>query len=580
MPKIEPGMAKSEGTFKRGDSLFSIRYSWRCTCLSLVALVATPSGSAAQRAGPAAAADPLVPALATITPHLIEAPLRLLADDLMEGRAPGTRGGDLAARYLASQFAALGLKPGAPDGSFYQWVSLAGLTPEVSVVVGAQRRTLVLEPGADIVAWPERTDSLATLDAEIVFGGYGIAAPEWDWDDYKGAAQTGRILLVLPNEPGAGDSAFFRGNALTSYGLWTHKLEQAARMGAAGVLLVHTPQEVPLPWAAVQSSWSGERLLPDRPPTQSLRFAAWITADAARRIVEATGKDYALLLQRARLRDFRPLDVGARAAVDLRSRVRRFRSPNVIARLDGADSVGRADVVLLTAHYDHLGAGPSQGADSIYNGAVDNASGLGVMLAAATALTRAGRAPRRSVVFAATTASEAGGLGASTYLSQPAASLDRTVSVVALDRANVWGPTRDIVALGGELSGLGDWAATAAGAEGLQVSPDPFPRLGDFYRSDQIAFARAGVPAVLLRSGIRYPEKDSSWGGEQWRAYLDQRYHRPSDQVAQDFDYRGLVQLARVLSRLVWSLAESADFPAWLPGSEFRPAGQRLRPAR
>jgi Zn-dependent M28 family amino/carboxypeptidase len=558
---------------------------WLRTGLALgiivVALVGAPLPGAAQRVrSESAPPDPLAQGLAAVTPHLIEAPLRLLADDLMEGRAPGTRGGDLAARYLASQFAALGLKPGAPDGSFYQWVSLAGLTTEASVVVGAQRQTLVLEPGTEIVAWPERADSLATLDAEIVFAGYGIAAPEWDWDDYKGAAQTGRIVMVLPNEPGAGDSALFRGEALTAYGLWTHKLEQAARMGAAGVLLVHAPEAAPLPWAAVQASWSGERLLLDRPPTQSLRFAAWITADAARRIVEATGKDYALLLRRARLRDFRPLDVGARAAVDLRSRVRRFRSPNVIARLEGADSAGRTDAVVLTAHYDHLGIRPAQGADSIYNGAVDNASGLGVMLAAATGLTRAARAPRRSVLFAATTASEAGGLGAATYIAQPAAPLDRTVAVVNLDRANVWGPTRDIVALGGELSELRDWVTAAARAESLQVVPAQLPQVADFYRSDQVAFARAGLPAVLLRSGVRYVEKDSSWGGQQWVAYLDQRNHRPGDQVRPDFDYRGLIQTARVLTRLAWSLAESSEFPKWLPGSEFRPAGQRLRPGR
>jgi Zn-dependent M28 family amino/carboxypeptidase len=430
------------------------------------------------------------------------------------------------------------------------------------------------------VAWPERADSLASLDAEIAFVGYGIAAPEWGWDDYKGAAQTGRIVMVLPNEPGVNDSALFRGEALTVYGLWTHKLELAARMGAAGVLLVHTPEATPLSWATVQASWSGERLLPDRPPTQSLRFAAWITADVARRIVEATGKDFGLLLRRAGQRDFRPLDVGARAAVDLRSRVRRFRSPNVIARLDGSDSAGRGDAVVLTAHYDHLGIRTAQGADSIYNGAVDNASGLGLMLAAATGLTRAARAPRRSVVLVATTGSEAGGLGAATYVAQPAAPLDRTVAVVNLDRANAWGPTRDIVALGGELSELGDWVAAAASAESLQVVPDPLPQLADFYRSDQVAFARAGLPAVLLRSGVRYLEKDSSWGGQQWVAYLDQRNHRPADEVRPDFDYRGLVQTARVLTRLAWSLAESGEFPKWLPGSEFRPAGQRLRPGR
>lgn len=564
-------------------SNIEFRHSWLGACLGLVALVTAPAQGTPQRGWPnPSLVDPLAQGLAAITPQSIEAPLRFLADDLMEGRAPGTRGGDLAARYLAAEFSGLGLKPGSPDGSFYQWVSLAGLTTEASVVIGAQRRTLVLEPGTDFVAWPERTDSLATLDAEVVFAGYGITAPEWNWDDYKGAAQTGRIVMTLVNEPGAGagDSAFFRGGARTAFGLWSYKLEQAARMGAVGVLLIHSPQVEPMPWAAIQSSWSGERVLLDRPPTQSLRFAAWITADAARRIVEATGKDYGLLLRRAAQRDFRPLEVGARAAIDLRSRVRRFRSPNVIARLDGADSRGRADIVLLTAHYDHLGSRASQGTDSIYNGAVDNASGLALALAVATALTRATNPPRHSVVFAATTASEAGGLGAATYLGQPAAPLDRTVAVVNLDRANVWGPTRDIVALGGELSTLGDDVAAAARAESLEVTPDPFPEFGDFYRSDQIAFARSGLPAVLLRSGVRYPEKEPGWGSQQWRGYFEQTYHGPSDQVRQDFDYRGLVQAARVVSRLVWSLADRAGFPVWRPGAEFRPAGQRLRPPR
>ncbi len=541
--------------------------------LAALALAAAPPQVVPQRARE----EPTAPSLAVITQQLIEAPVRFLADDLLEGRAPGTRGGDLAARYLASQFAGLGLRPGAPDGSFYQWISLAGLTSEASVVVGAQRGTLVLNVGADVVAWPERADSVTTLDADVVFAGYGVSAPEWDWDDYKGAAQTGRIVMVLPSEPRGDDSTAFRGKASTGYGLWPYKLEQAARMGAVGVLLVHAPEAVPLIWAAVRNTWSGEHLLLDRPPLQSLRFAAWITSDAARRMIEATGKDYALLLRRAELREFRPVELGARAAVDLRSRVRRFRSPNVIARLDGADSAARAEAVLVTAHYDHLGTGPSEAADSIYNGAVDNASGLGVVLAAATALARAPKPPRRTVVFAATTAAEAGNLGAAAYVTQPAVPLNRTVAVLNLDGGNVWGPTRDIVAVGAELSSLADAVAAAARAESLQVAADPNPQLGDLYRSDQLPFAMAGVPVALLRPGPTYAEHETGWGNQQWRAYLTDRYHRPSDGVRPDFDYRGMVQQARLLTRLIWSLAESEAFPAWRPGAEFRQAGQRLR---
>jgi Zn-dependent M28 family amino/carboxypeptidase len=517
------------------------------------------------------------PSAGTVTQQLIEAQVRFLADDLLEGRAPGTRGGDLAARYLASEFAGLGLKPGAPDGSFYQWVSLAGLTSEGSIVVGAQRSTLVLEPGSDVVAWPERVDSATTLDADLVFAGYGVSAPEWGWDDYKGRAQTGRIVVVLPSEPRGADSAAFRGRALTVHGLWQRKLDEAARMGAVGVLLVHAADEVPLTWAAVRNTWGGEHLLPDRPPTQSLRFAAWISSEAARRIVEATGKDYALLLRRAASPDFRPVELGARAAVDLHSQLRHFRAPNVIARLDGADSTGRAEAVVVTAHYDHLGSGRLEGTDSIFNGAVDNASGVALLLATATALARAPGPPTRSVVWLAATAAEAGGLGAATYVTQPAFPLNRTAAVLGVDGGNVWGPTSDIVGLGAELSTLGDWMAAAAQAESLAVAPDPNPQLGDLYRSDLLAFAQAGVPVVLLQPGPTYVDRDANWGREQWRAYLSDRYHRPGDGVRPDFDYRGLVQQARVLTRLAWSLAETLRFPDWYPDAEFRAAGQLRR---
>lgn len=541
--------------------------------LSRLALLAAATAAAAGPAlaqrnrgaapGPAPAGGP---PLAAVTPQIIEAPLRFLADDLLEGRAPGTRGGDIAARYLASQFAQLGLKPAAPDGSFYQWLSLAGLTSDVSVVVGARGGTLVLEPGAEVVAWPERADSVTTLDADLVFVGYGISAPAWQWDDYKGQAQTGKIVVVLPSEPQGADSTAFRGPALTEHGLWQRKLDQAARMGAVGVLLVHSANDVPLSWEAVRNTWSGEHILLDRPPTQSLRFAAWISSEVTRRIVEVTGKDYAALLRRAGSPDFQPIDLGARAAVDLHSQVRRFRAPNVIARLDGGDSIGRGEAVLVTAHYDHLGRGRPEGPDSIYNGAVDNASGVGLLLATAAALARAPAPPRRSIVWLATTAAEAGSLGAATYVTQPAFPLSRTVAVLGVDRGNIWGPTRDVVALGSERSSLGDWVTEAARAESLSVASDPDPQLGDLYRSDLAAFARAGVATALLRPGPAYPDREPTWGRDQWRAYLSDRYHRPGDGVRPDFDYRGLVQQARVLTRLVWSLAESVRLPLAVPG--------------
>ncbi len=541
--------------------------------LATAATLAAPLPVLGQRAR----AAPPGPPTDAITQQIIEAPVRFLADDLLEGRAPGTRGGDLAARYLTSEFASLGLKPGAPDGSFYQWVSLTGLTSDVSVVIGTPRGTLMLDPGNDVVAWPERADSLTSLDADIVFAGYGIQAPEWGWDDYKGSPQIGRIVMVLPGEPRTADSTMFRGNALTIHGVWQRKLDEAARAGAVGVLLVHRPEDVPFGWAAVRNTWSGEHLLADRPPTQSLRFAAWISSEAARRIVEATGKDYALLLRRAEFPAFSPVEVGARAAVDIHSRVRHFRAPNVIAWLDGRDSTGRGEAVVVTGHYDHLGIGRPEGGDSIYNGAVDNASGVGVLLATAGALARAPAPPRRTVVFLATTAAETGRLGAATYVAQPSIPLSRTAATLGVDMGNVWGPTLDVAALGADMSALENWVASAARAESLRVAPDPNPQAGDLYHSDLLIFARAGVPVMLLRAGPTYADRDPGWGAEQWRAYLSQRYHRPSDGIRSDFDFRGLVQEARFLTRLTWSLAESADYPDWHADAEFRAAGQLLR---
>ncbi len=551
------------------------------TRVCLLAMMAATAPAAAQRpAREIGVPAPLDAALAGLTPEMLEAPLRFLADDLLEGRAPGTRGGELAARYLASQFAALGLRPAAPDGSYFQWVSLVGLRPEVSFVIGAQGRTLVLTNGTEIVAWPERADSVVTLDAEIVFAGYGITAPEWDWDDYKGTAQTGRIVMVLAGEPSLDDSTPFRGQALTSYGLWQHKIEQAARMGAAGVILVWAPGSGALSWEAVRRSWSGEHLLPDRPAQHSLRFAAWITQETARRLVEATGKDYGLLLRRAALRAFQPVDVGARVAADFRSRVRHFRAPNVVARLEGADSLGREETVVLAAHYDHLGLGLPEAGDSIYNGAVDNASGVAVLLGTAAALSRLATPPRRSVVFLSPTADEAGGLGSLTYLAQPAGRLERTVALVSLDQANVWGAAADIMAIGAEWSTLDSTVRAAARVESLIVSPEPQPSRGDFYTGGHFAFAQAGIPAVLLRPGLQFRNRPAGFGREAWLSYLTERYHRPSDEVLPEFDFHGLVQQARVAARLAWALSQATEFPSFHPGVEFRAAGLRLRRQR
>lgn len=548
----------------------------RWTAVAAAALTLAVPHARAQRPAPSV---PPVPqqALAFPTADFIRAHLAFLADDALEGRAPGTRGGRLAAQYIAAQLEAAGLAPGASDGTYYQPVSLVGVTPTPAAIIGIGRRTVALEPVEDFVAWPVAPDSAVTADAEIVFVGYGIRAAEWDWDDYKDQTVAGKILLMLVNDPGLSDASRFQGRTMTYYGRWTYKLEQAARMGAIGAILVHTDESATYGWNVVRSSWTGEQIMLDAGAPQTLRFGAWITSDAARRLAEETGRDFDALRRRAQQRDFRPISLGAHAVVHIRSAVRRFEARNVIARLDGADSTGRHDAVIFTAHYDHLGIGRATNGDSIYNGAEDNASGVATMLAAAAAFGRLARPPRRSLVFVATTAEESGLLGAEGYVRNPVIPLERTVAVINLDRANLRGVALDAVALGADRSELGPVFAGAAADEGLAVSPDPNPRAGHFFRSDHFPFARAGVPVLSLRIPSRFPDRPDDWAAAHEQQYVTERYHQPADEVSKDFDYAGALQQARLLIRMAWVLANTTDFPQWHSNTEFRMAGERLR---
>lgn len=541
--------------------------------------VATASPAAAQRPAPNAPAA-LDQALAYPTADLIRAHLAFLADDVLEGRAPGTRGGHLAARYIAAQFAAAGLEPGAPNASYFQPVPLIGVTPTPSAVVGIGRQTVALEHGREFVAWPIAGDSAVAVDAELVFVGYGIQATEWDWDDFKGQSVTGRILVMLVNDPGLTDASRFEGRKLTYYGHWTYKLEQAARLGAVGAILIHSDEGATYRWNAVRSSWTGEQLIPADGAPPTLRFGAWITEDAAARLTDATGRDFSALRRRAQQPSFRPVSLGAHAVVHIRSTVRRFEGQNVIARLPGADTVGRNDAVIFTAHYDHLGIGRPVDGDSIYNGAEDNASGVATMLAAAAGFGRATTRPRRTLLFLATTAKESGLLGAESYASGPVMPLERTVAVVNLDRANLRGMALDAVALGSDRSDLGASFAQAARDEGLTTAPDPNPRAGSFFRSDHFPFARSGVPVLSLRVPSRFANRPVGWADEQEAQFLASRYHQPSDEYRSAFDFTGAVQQARLLIRLGWLLGDSDQFPAWNPDAEFRVAGERLRRLR
>ncbi len=517
---------------------------------------------------------PLPDDLPPVSAAAMEAHLRFLSDDLLEGRAPGTRGGELAARYIAAQFRALGLEGAGPGGGYFQPVRLVGMVPQATLAWGTQADARALRFGDDFVAWAERPDSQMVADGDVVFVGYGVSAPEWQWDDYQGEDLRGKVLLMLVNDPGLQDSTVFNGTALTYYGRWTYKLEEAARRGAVGALLVHTTESATYPWTVVRGSWTVEQFQLDRPGPQQLAFAGWVTEEAAARALRAAGHDLGALTRGAARRGFRPVRTGIRAAVTVSSRVRRVAAENVVARLPGSDAGLAREVVVFTSHYDHKGIGVAVAGDSIYNGAEDNASGVAAMLSAAQTLAAAMSRPRRTLLFVATTAEESGLLGSAAYVADPLVPLGLTAAVLNIDVTNVHGRTRDIWALGVDRSTLGPDFAAAARAESLVVSGVPDTR-GSFFRSDHFPFARAGVPALSLQRGLDFVGRAPQWGREQDAIWNSQRYHQPSDQYAETFDFGGMVQQVRVVVRTALAVANATEMPRWHASSEFQRAAAR-----
>jgi Zn-dependent M28 family amino/carboxypeptidase len=511
-----------------------------------------------------------VPPVPSPSVAAMDAHLRYLADDLLEGRGPGTRGGALAAKYIAAQFEALGLEPAGPNGSFFQPVALVGMKPAPGFSWGANGQGRTLTYGDDFVAWAETPDSAVRVSgAEVVFVGYGIQAPEWRWDDYRGLDARGKVLLMLVNDPGLQDSTIFQGRALTYYGRWTYKLEQGARMGAAAVILIHTTESATYPWSVVRGSWSVEQFKLDQPQNPSLTLAGWVSEDAARAALAAGGWGLDSLIRAAGRRDFQPVHTGLTADIAVRSAVRHINSVNVVAKLPGADPVLGREAVLFTAHWDHKGMGPIVRGDSIYNGAEDNASGVAAMLAGAQALMAVRPRPKRTLVFVATTAEESGLLGSESYTTQPVVPLARTAAVINLDVANVRGRTRDVAALGGERSSLGTLFRRAAAAEGIVATGDPDATKGSFFRSDHFPLARAGVPGLSIEPGIDFVGRPGGWGREENRRYNEERYHQPSDEYSSAFNYDGMVQEVRVAMRVALAVANAPSLPVWLPGAEF-----------
>ncbi|HKX29328.1 MAG TPA: M20/M25/M40 family metallo-hydrolase, partial [Blastocatellia bacterium] len=473
---------------------------------------------------------------AKIEENVLRSHVKFMADDLLEGRSPGGRGGMLAAKYIAAEFESLGIEPAAANRTYFQPVQMIGLKPDPASTLlikspggsGESGGQIDFKFGDDFVYGTDLEQSEIPINSDIIFVGYGIGSPENKWDDYKGLDVRGRVLMILVNDPPptAAEPNLFAGKGLTYYGRWTYKYEEAARRGAAGVILVHTDQSAGYGWSVVRNSWNGGRfeLLPDanRP---ALKMKSWVTEAVARTIVQMGGRNLDQLRQAAATRSFQPVILNVKAEMVLRNQVQRLTSPNVVGIFRGVDPALNNEYIVYTSHWDHLGMRPEQAGDNIYNGAVDNATGVAGMLAIARAYAMLNVRPKRSILFIATTAEEQGLLGAEYYVRNPLVPLGQTVANINLDAMNVLGRTTDLSPLGAERSTLGRVIEEIAKENSLTVSTDAHPEQGYFYRSDHFPFAKAGIPAVNFEPGTKFVGHSDKWAEEQINDYRDHRYH-------------------------------------------------------
>jgi Zn-dependent M28 family amino/carboxypeptidase len=526
------------------------------------------------------AAEPSFPAIDGIA---VLEHTKVLASDAFEGRAPGTRGEELTVAYLTEQLRKIGLQPGNPDGTWVQKVPLVGTTvqgsPSLTFRKGAAERTLAWRD--DYVAWTKRVAERAALDAsELVFVGYGVQAPEFRWDDYKGVDVRGKTMVVLvgdppvpdPERPGELDPKVFGGKAMTYYGRWTYKYEMGAKMGAAGVLIVHQTGPAGYPFAIVQGKTT-EQFDLDTADGNASRPAVegWITLDQAKGLFAMAGQDFDALEKKAATRDFRPVPLGATVSVSLVNTIRKVPSANVAARLEGSDPARKDEWVIYTTHWDHFGIGPAVNGETIYRGAIDNASGTGGLVELARAFAGTTPRPRRSILFLFVTGEEQGLLGSTGYAEHPLYPLAKTVAVLNLDALNVRGRTRDLAIVGLGLSDLDDVVRKAAAAQGRVVKGDPMPEKGSYYRSDHFPFARKGVPSIHAGGGVEYVGRPADYGTRIREDYIRNDYHKPSDAVRPDWDMSGAVEDLDLYLRAGYELASQASWPEWKSGAEWKP---------
>lgn len=523
--------------------------------------------------------SPLEDALNSINSVNIKAHLKILSADSMEGRAPGSKGGEMAASYIEEQFRSIGLEPGN-NGSYFQSFPMVGveLVGDKKAEFSKEGKSFSFDYFDEIMLETGLQKENVVVDAEIVYVGYGVQAPENNWDDYKDVDVKGKVLLMLVNDPPSDDPNHFGGEALTYYGRWTYKYEKAAEMGAVGAILIHTDESAGYGWKVIQGSWSGEQsalgLNDNSPPQLSLR--SWVSESAAEKLLELSGNNLKELQASAAINDFVPLNLGVRVKTTLTSSIRTLETKNVIGIIRGSDPILSDEMILWSGHYDHLGIGVvNSESDSIYNGAWDNGSGVSTIIEMARVAVALKPHIKRSILVMALTAEESGLLGSKYYSENPIYPLATAKALFNIDAINLWGETTDLIPLGYKRSTMEGFLTPIAEKSNITLKPDQSPGQGFFFRSDHFPFSKAGVPAVSMDSGNDYVGRDQEWKEATVDAWIDANYHQPSDEFDENWDYTGVLQLARFVLEATVSISNSDTTPEWNEGQEFKQAREK-----
>ena len=521
--------------------------------------------------------EDLLNAQNTINESLLSKHITTLASDDFEGRFPGTTGEDKTVEYLTETYKKLGLKPGNPDGTWLQKATMTGVLTDLKAQFITDDERWVMKDGIDIVGNSyQTTNQVNLINADIVFCGYGVNAPEYGWNDYEGVDIKGKVAIVLVNDPPIMkddelDKSMFGGKAMTYYGRWKYKYEEGLRQGAAGVIVVHEEVPAGYPFAVLQGLFSGELLTIEDPNTKPLSFEGWIPLDAAERLFEMNGLNFQLAKESAVSADFKAMNLKAKFTSKISNSIRRFSSNNIIAKYEGSDPSLKDEYIIYTAHWDHMGINKKLKGDQIYNGANDNALGTGMIMAAAEGFANLKNGSKRSILFLAVTAEEQGLLGAKYYGINPLYPLEKTVAVINIDAMdNTFGRTKDLIVIGKGNSELDDVLELAAAQDGKYLIPDAEPEKGFYYRSDHFEFAKKGVPALYADGGVDAIGKGKDYGYKKKDEYTKNHYHSVTDEVMDDWDYSGMVEDGRILFRVGYAISQHSKWPEWSEGTEFK----------